>query len=205
MSDVEDPTPLSPSHPLYGRNIKTLPYPNEKTTDASDEVNNESPEEFNDQHSRKHEIIEHFWKRRRHKYLTSLREFHCASGKTMQNIKIWEVVQIHDDVPRTQWKLAVLEELKQGRDGYTSDLLNLERLLDWPTDPSWSYIRWKSTDVMRPQTSRIEISQDRGQTKYKELDYDKVIILILLNCHMTYIFLLVNKSDLAQLDKANCR
>lgn len=35
-----------------------------------------------------------------------------------QNINVGDVVQIHYDCPRSQWKLAVIEDLTYGGDGY---------------------------------------------------------------------------------------
>ena len=63
-------------------------------------------------------LLQHFRSRWRKEYLTSLREVHRTTGVTEQTVKIGEVVQIHDDLPRNQWKLAVIEDLKKGDDGY---------------------------------------------------------------------------------------
>ena len=56
-------------------------------------------------------ILRDFQNRWRHDYLTSLREFHRTSGSTRQVIKKGDVVIIHDDVPRTMWKIAVVNDL----------------------------------------------------------------------------------------------
>ena len=45
-------------------------------------------------------------------YLTLLREVHHTTGVTGQAVKMGDVVQIHDDSPRSQWKLTVIEDLR---------------------------------------------------------------------------------------------
>jgi len=64
-------------------------------------------------------MIQHFESRWRKEYLTSLREYHKAFRTTKQQIQVGDVVIIHDDVPRTNWKLAVVEKLITGLDGIT--------------------------------------------------------------------------------------
>lgn len=46
-----------------------------------------------------------------------LREFHKATGKNQQTIKAGDVVLVHDDTPRTTWKLAMIEKLIRGNNG----------------------------------------------------------------------------------------
>jgi len=48
-----------------------------------------------------------------------LREYHKAFGTAKQEIQVRDVVIIYDDVPRTNWKLAVVEKLITGLDGIT--------------------------------------------------------------------------------------
>ena len=62
-------------------------------------------------------ILQRFWSRWRHEYLTSLREFHRISGNNHQTIKVGDIVLVHDDKPRNSWKLAIIEELIRGNDG----------------------------------------------------------------------------------------
>ena len=68
---------------------------------------------------RQSQLIQHFQSRWRKEYLTSLHEYHKTSGKTKQEIQVGDVVIIHDDTPRTTWKLAVVEKLITGLDGIT--------------------------------------------------------------------------------------
>ncbi|XP_071160987.1 uncharacterized protein [Mytilus edulis] len=62
-------------------------------------------------------LIEHFWNSWKFEYLTSLREFHKKTGDNKINIKVGDVVQVHDDKPRIKWKTAVVEEVVTGNDG----------------------------------------------------------------------------------------
>ena len=48
----------------------------------------------------------------------SVREHHRTTGKNEQCIKIGDVVLVHDDIPRARWKMAVVEQLIRGKDGY---------------------------------------------------------------------------------------
>ena len=50
-------------------------------------------------------------------YLTSLREFHKASGINIQNVKAGDVVLIHNDGHRLHWRLGIVDSLIQGNDG----------------------------------------------------------------------------------------
>ena len=50
--------------------------------------------------------------------MTSLHEYHQSSGNNRQEIKAGEVVVIHDDATRMEWKLAVVEKLIVGLDGH---------------------------------------------------------------------------------------
>jgi len=62
-------------------------------------------------------IIQHFRSRWKNEYLTSLREFHKTSGNNQQKIKAGDIVLIHDDKPRIDWRLAVIEDMIPGNDG----------------------------------------------------------------------------------------
>ena len=63
-------------------------------------------------------LLQHFWSRWRQEYLTSLREFHRTTGNNDAAVKFGDVVLVHDEDSRINWKLAVVEELLPGRDGH---------------------------------------------------------------------------------------
>ena len=114
-SDVSDEEPLTPSHLLYGRRITHLPYP-----EIEDEVSDPT---FGDDSALRQRankqalLLQQFWYRWKHEYLTSLREFHRNTGTNTQTIKKGDVVLVHDESPRSTWKLAVVEDLIEGGDG----------------------------------------------------------------------------------------
>ena len=114
-SDVTDVEPLTPSHLLYGRRMTSLPHSNVKDPEDPDYV-------LSDTQMRKRltnhgRLLQHFQTRWKREYLTSLREYHKASGMNMQSVKAGDVVLIHDDGPRLYWKLGVVDSLIQGNDG----------------------------------------------------------------------------------------
>ncbi|XP_061168132.1 uncharacterized protein LOC133177057 [Saccostrea echinata] len=94
-ADPLDEDPLTPSHLLYGRKIRSLPYPGSSidvhlTTDLNHSSANKA---YNIQQ----QTIQHFWERWRKEYLTSLREYHRIHGKNKQNIQVGDIVQIYDE------------------------------------------------------------------------------------------------------------
>ena len=55
-------------------------------------------------------LLDHFSSRWRHEYLTSLREFHNSSGNNRQRVKVGDVVLVHNEGPRINWRLAVIKD-----------------------------------------------------------------------------------------------
>ena len=62
-------------------------------------------------------MLKHFWTRWRLEYLTTLREFHKTTGNNIQQVKVGDVVLVHDDTPRVNWKYAIIEGVIRGNDG----------------------------------------------------------------------------------------
>ena len=115
-SDITDPEPLTPAHLIYGRRITTLPHPMVE----EDEVIDPNYGDSSDLRKRANTqalILKHFWKRWKLEYLTSLREFHKTTGNNTQRVQTGDVVLVHDDTPRINWQLAVIEDVIKGSDG----------------------------------------------------------------------------------------
>jgi len=103
---------LTPTHLLHGRRITCLPH---EGTDDDELVDPNYGEICGSakllatllQTSTNVGIISTY---------TSLREVHRATGSSHQTIRTGDVVLIHEDVPRTTWKMGVVEALITGRD-----------------------------------------------------------------------------------------
>ena len=114
-TDITDPDPITPAHLLYGRKINCVPY-----HVTPDDIN--SDPDFGDvdielRAKKQAALLQHFWTRWRHEYLTGLREFHRTTGSNVQTVKPGAVVLVHDDSPRITWRLAVVEDTISGEDG----------------------------------------------------------------------------------------
>ena len=115
-SELGDVEPLTPAHLLHGRRITYLPH---KMVDTDEIIDPSCGDTASIRRRVKilALILQDIRKRWRHDYLTSLREFHRTSGTTNQVIQKGDVVIIHDDTPRTMWKIAVVKDLVTGGDG----------------------------------------------------------------------------------------
>ena len=61
-------------------------------------------------------ILLEFWNRWQREYLTSLRErYNIKGGENLA--KVGHVVLIHDNVPRSNWKLGLITDVIMGSDG----------------------------------------------------------------------------------------
>ena len=113
--DVDDPEPISPSHLLHGKRIVTLPH------SITQDDENHDPDFGDDSALRRRAkrqalVIKHFWNRWKSEYLTALRETHQMTGNNYQRVKTGDVVLVHDDSKRVNWKLAVIESVNKGKD-----------------------------------------------------------------------------------------
>ena len=116
-SDVTDPVPLTPSHLLYGRRVRPIPCPLDNPADLDDADFAVGETMIRQSVDRQQKLIQQFWLRWKGEYLTSLRELHKTTGHNKTVIKRGDVIIVHDDKLRLNWRLAVVEDLIEGKDG----------------------------------------------------------------------------------------
>ena len=109
-SESDDPNPLTPAHLLYGRTIITLPRISVEEGEIDDpDYGNTSRPELTRRLKLQSQLLEHFWSRWRHDYLTSIREFHKVTGNNSQQVSVGDVIVVHSEGPRLSWRLAVVK------------------------------------------------------------------------------------------------
>lgn len=111
-------------------------------------------------------LLNHLWKRWTSEYLLSLRESHkCLLAKKGT---IWprvgDVVLIHDDAPRSKWKLGKITGLHAGRDG-------LERVAD---------LQVASGTTTRPVIKLFPLEQGLEDQSEAVLSYSSALFCL---CH----------------------
>lgn len=114
--DISDPDPLTPAHMLHGRRLTRLPHVR-ATMEELQDPNYCGAEQVRRDTKIQSILLDHFTTRWKREYLTSLREFYHPSGRGGQQIRVGDVVLIHNENPRINWKMAVVESLVTGNDG----------------------------------------------------------------------------------------
>ena len=106
---------LTPSHPLYGRKLSSLP---EQVNIFSDENENELQSNITKRFSYLSRKLTYFWNRWSKEYLVDLREFHKVKDAKVSKITRGDSVLVQEEnMKRGGWKTGVIEELIKGRDG----------------------------------------------------------------------------------------
>ncbi|XP_052231025.1 uncharacterized protein LOC127844664 [Dreissena polymorpha] len=111
QSDLQ---PLTPSHLVSGRRITVLPHGHDVVLDPQNIITREN---IYKRARMQQKLIDDFRCRWKREYLTDLRENQLISGRNEQTIKVGDIVMVHDENPRSRWKLARVEALIQGNDG----------------------------------------------------------------------------------------
>ncbi|XP_047736655.1 uncharacterized protein LOC125177954 [Hyalella azteca] len=124
--DINDLQPLTPSLLINGRRIKEFPDPVE-----IEDIRDPSFQEkaiLTKCLTHNQLLLQNFWKRWHSDYLLSLRERSQSNNVALNNsIKIGDIVQIHGDSPRVNWKLGRVIAFITGSD-------NLVRSVELVTD-----------------------------------------------------------------------
>ena len=113
-------------------------------------------------------LMRTFWRCWRKEYLTNLCEFHNSKKAkrplTGSKIEVGDVVLVHDNLPRNQWKLAIVNSLIPGRDGLVravrlrmSNGNELQRPIEklYPLEVSEATLH-KTTNEKELQTSEVK-------------------------------------------------
>ena len=104
--------PLTPSHLLCGRRLRSLPDSVCRDLESVD---------LRSRLEHMHRLLAHFWKRWQQEYLLELRSQHRVSADASTSdstVQAGDVVVIHEDgIQRGLWKLGVVDTLLPGRDG----------------------------------------------------------------------------------------
>ena len=114
--DITDPEPLTPAHLLHGQRRMRLSHECTTIEDIRDPSYHEGDQLRRDA-KRQSILLDHFTHQWRQEYLTSLRKFYHPTGTSGQQVKIGDIVLVHDECPRMNLKLAVIKGLTKGNDG----------------------------------------------------------------------------------------
>ena len=118
LTYVSDGVPLTPSHLMCGRPLKSLPHP---IYDDMDYHENEQSVLIK-QATHMRNLLEHFKQRWQREYITALRERHLTNKtkNTDKNIiKVGDIVLVHtDNKKRLEWPLAKVTKLIHGLDNF---------------------------------------------------------------------------------------
>ena len=104
-------TPLTPAHLICGRRLLDL-------YDVDSESENSSKEKVTKRAKYLMTVLEHFKRRWKTEYLTSIREKTREHGKpSNSNVKIGDIVHIFEDkIPRQFWRIGRIVKLLTGKD-----------------------------------------------------------------------------------------
>ena len=107
--DPADPEPLTPNHLLHlGTDCVAMPF---GLVDRGDSCSRKRWKQVR-------YLSEVFWRRWRAEYLPLLQERPQAWTRSRANVRTGDIVLVVDDsVPRGQWPLGLVEDVKVGADG----------------------------------------------------------------------------------------
>lgn len=142
-SDLNDPQALTPFHLLYDGRLTPLPYDLAVEEELLDPTFGKKLSHLLAMFSRRQRILKAFWSRWQREHLTSLRERHITSKNGFKpSIKVGDVVLVHNEGPRIDWKLAVIDSLITSPDGEIQ-AANIRTAKGKTNRPVSKLFRWK--------------------------------------------------------------
>ena len=125
-ADIEDGSPLTPSHFLCGHRLLSLPTQTGSSGGAEDlySPHGEDRQSLTGRAKNYNTLMDRIWVTWRKEYLTSLREYNLPKRSLPERPPhVGDVVLVHDNCTRNQWKLAVIKELFSGQDGLARSVM----------------------------------------------------------------------------------
>jgi len=115
-SNINDLDPLTPSKLMYGHKLTCLPH---ACIDDTELLDPDYPRQSTIVTREKTVAltVQRMQRRWRDEYLTSLRERYSDEKQNKEVVSVGDVVHIHDDRPRVNWKIGLVTELHRGPDG----------------------------------------------------------------------------------------
>jgi len=110
----DDPPPLTPSQLMTGYRLDSVPVA------IIDPEEDKDPTMFTREiltRRQKHmqKVLQHYFQRFKCEYLTALRQ-QASKCKDSKVPEVGDIVQVHDNTPRTRWELARITDLHKGKD-----------------------------------------------------------------------------------------
>ena len=111
-------------------------------------------------------LMQMFWRQWRNEYLTSLREHHWTRRASYnQKIKVGDVVLMHDDTSRNQWRLVSIIKIHRAKD----DLIRAQGRLPFERKIRLEWNARNGTGFSRcgvspsPRLSRLEENNNKSK------------------------------------------
>ena len=123
-NEINDSSPVTPSQLIYGYRLTVVPDINVDESILSD------PSIFDQQFVTRRQayckkLLNHYWQKWRNDYLLALRERdrNLVVNESGTKVNIEDIVLIHDECPRSSWKLGKILSLNYGSDGFVRPVI----------------------------------------------------------------------------------
>ena len=160
-SDPGEPQALTPTCLLFGYATTQLPYPLVEADEPFDESVSLSR-----MARRRAMLFTHFVNRFQHEYLAAFRERH-SHQQTQFHVSVrplvGDLVLIHDEsLPRTRWKLGVIEDLLTGPDKIPRAAI-VRTTCGWTSRPLSRLYPVEDTNKVEEPSSKKEMQEQHAQ------------------------------------------